>query len=90
MFIGLRLKSVGAQDGENTHPFQASLIGETFAFAHNGTVRKVKDRRLSHYKPTGQTDSEYAFLWLLDSLISVPAEQFALKHHAELRKRNRF
>src|SRR5271156_2871643 len=32
MFIGhVRLKSVGAQDGENTHPFQASLSGETFA-----------------------------------------------------------
>jgi predicted glutamine amidotransferase len=73
----VRFKSVGPQDGDNTHPFQATLNGETFAFAHNGTVRKVKERQLSNYSPVGQTDSEHAFLWLLDRVGPAHAGEFS-------------
>lgn len=78
IFIGhVRFASVGPQDGTNTHPFQASAFGKSFVFAHNGTVRGIKKRRLRNNKPTGQTDSEHAFLWLLEQVASVRNADFA-------------
>lgn len=73
----VRFASVGSQDGNNTHPFQAELGGRSFAFAHNGTVSRVRERELRSRKPEGQTDSEYAFLWLLEQLESTPDADFA-------------
>jgi len=64
----VRLKSVGVRDGVNTHPFQAASQGRQFVFAHNGTVCKVKAWPLAGRCPDGQTDSEHAFLWLLEQL----------------------
>jgi glutamine amidotransferase len=37
-------------------------------FAHNGTVRGVRKRKLGHFTPIGNTDSEHAFCALLESL----------------------
>ena len=68
----VRLRSVGPQDGTNTHPFDADALGRTFAFAHNGTVRAVKERPLVRRRPRGETDSEHAFLLLLDELEAGP------------------
>jgi glutamine amidotransferase len=70
----VRLKTVGPQDGSNTHPFKADLEGRSFVFAHNGTVHGIKDRPLVRFRPKGATDSEYAFLWLLEQLANVPGD----------------
>ena len=53
---------------ENTHPFVRELWGRAWCFAHNGKLPGVKKRTLSHYKPIGTTDSEYAFCWLLGEI----------------------
>ncbi|MCK8783017.1 class II glutamine amidotransferase [Roseomonas sp. NAR14] len=53
---------------ENTHPFTRELWGRIWCFAHNGQLRGIKRRRLSHYRPVGTTDSEHAFCWMLDQL----------------------
>jgi predicted glutamine amidotransferase len=37
-------------------------------FAHNGTVKQVKQRKLGRFRPIGQTDSEHAFCVLLAAL----------------------
>lgn len=64
----VRLKSVGPQDGDNTHPFLASSGKHVYIFAHNGTVREIKNQPLLKLHPEGATDSEYAFLWLLEKI----------------------
>jgi predicted glutamine amidotransferase len=80
MFLGhVRYATVGRLDGSNTHPFAASALGRTFAFAHNGTVRDVKRRPLRDRQPTGETDSEHAFLWLLEGLAGERTETFAAR-----------
>jgi glutamine amidotransferase len=73
----VRFKSVGPQDGSNTHPFKAELGDKSFAFAHNGTVARIRERPLRRFQPEGTTDSEYAFLWMLERLEDVPDAEFA-------------
>lgn len=73
----VRLASVGPRDGRNTHPFQAPFGNRDFAFAHNGTVREVLKRKLRHRTPEGQTDSEHAFLWMLEQLEAPSALSFS-------------
>jgi predicted glutamine amidotransferase len=60
----VRLISCGNQSHPNTHPF----IKEAWSFAHNGTVREVKNSPLKLIQPTGDTDSEYAFYYLLEKI----------------------
>ncbi|MCM8832236.1 MAG: class II glutamine amidotransferase [Candidatus Omnitrophica bacterium] len=63
----VRLASCGKVSHENTHPF---LI-KNWSFAHNGTVREVKNWQLNKFKPKGETDSEYAFCYLLDKIYNI-------------------
>jgi glutamine amidotransferase len=63
----VRLASCGTKCHLNTHPFQRN----GWAFAHNGTVSSImynKEFRLNTIKPLGQTDSEYAFCYLLEKI----------------------
>lgn len=60
----VRLASCGGQIHHNTHPFAQGR----WCFAHNGTVTKIKEFRLEKFKPEGETDSEYAFCYLLDRI----------------------
>jgi len=53
---------------ENTHPFSRELWGKMWSFAHNGQLKGIKNKLLSHYLPVGTTDSEYAFCWILGEL----------------------
>ena len=80
----VRLASVGKQDGTNTHPFRRNHKGHDIIFAHNGTVDK-DSLLLSESEPEGSTDSEHAFLWLLQSLPSADESTFseALKSRAD-------
>lgn len=53
----------------NTHPFVRELWGRHWVFAHNGTLRNIKQRgQYGRFRPIGQTDSEHAFCALLDGL----------------------
>lgn len=60
----VRLASCGGKAHRNTHPF----VQEKWSFAHNGTVIKIKNFKLENFKPLGETDSEYAFCYLLDKI----------------------
>lgn len=52
----------------NTHPFERKLWGCSWVFAHNGQLKQIKKRTLSHFEPIGTTDSEYAFCWILGQI----------------------
>jgi predicted glutamine amidotransferase len=89
----VRYATVGAQDGSNTHPFVASLRERSLVFAHNGTVEGIHARSLRELEAGGTTDSEHAFLWLLESLEDVPDGDFARRLKAlgdEVRSLGRF
>jgi glutamine amidotransferase len=64
----VRKKTRGRASVENTHPFKRVLWGRHWVFAHNGTLPHVKRRPLQSDLPLGDTDSEYAFCWMLQQL----------------------
>jgi predicted glutamine amidotransferase len=64
----VRRKTRGEVSLANTHPFVRELWGRHFVFAHNGTVKRVRELKLGGFKPMGKTDSEYAFCALLARL----------------------
>jgi glutamine amidotransferase len=64
----VRRKTRGDVSLANTHPFVRELWGRTLTFAHNGTVKGMRDYKLTRFRPIGNTDSEYAFCALLDGL----------------------
>ena len=65
----IRRRTRGRISLANTHPFQRELWGRSWVFAHNGTVRSIKRKKLAgRYSPIGDTDSEYAFCWMLEAL----------------------
>ena len=64
----VRRKTRGRASLENTHPFKRVLWGRHFAFAHNGTLPHIKQRRLRVEHPVGETDSEHAFCWMIEQL----------------------
>lgn len=64
----IRKKTRGARTLANTHPFVRELWGRHWVFAHNGTVRDAKRRKLGRFMPIGDTDSEHAYCYLLDQL----------------------
>jgi len=82
----VRIASVGGVSDLNTHPFSAAAHGRAFVFAHNGTVGGIKGVPLRCGTPAGQTDSEHAFLWLLERLPDSASHEFAacLKDLADL------
>lgn len=59
---------------DNTHPFLRTCCGRQWVFAHNGLVPDIlqePDTRLKGLcSPQGQTDSEYAFCYLLERIAS--------------------
>ncbi|HEY4238524.1 MAG TPA: class II glutamine amidotransferase [Kofleriaceae bacterium] len=64
----VRKKTRGGVGLANTHPFVRELWGRHFVFAHNGTVRDARTRKLGRFTPIGNTDSEHAFCALLAAL----------------------
>jgi len=53
---------------ENTHPFNRELWGKNWTFAHNGQLDGYKKLPTGRFEPIGQTDSEYAFCYILNQL----------------------
>jgi predicted glutamine amidotransferase len=65
----VRKRTRGPVNLSNTHPFVRELWGRHFTFAHNGTVRGIKQRAApGRFRPIGTTDSEHAFCALLNRL----------------------
>lgn len=59
----------GAPARADTHPFSRELLGMSYCFAHNGTVRPAfQELALGRYRPIGKTDSEHIFCFLLDQI----------------------
>lgn len=52
----------------NTHPFRRELGGRDWVYAHNGKLPGIRERDLRWCTPLGDTDSEYAFCWLMEQL----------------------
>ena len=53
---------------QNTHPFVRELWGRYWVFAHNGDLKNFHPRLHGAFRPVGDTDSEYAFCWLMQEL----------------------
>ena len=53
---------------ENTHPFQRELWGRYWLFAHNGDLVNFAPPAGGRYRRVGDTDSELAFCYLMQSL----------------------
>lgn len=57
---------------DNTHPFQRVCCGKEWVFAHNGLVPDIVEMERANHdavcRPTGETDSEYAFCHLLSHI----------------------
>ncbi|MCL2657647.1 MAG: class II glutamine amidotransferase [Betaproteobacteria bacterium] len=64
----IRKATLGRIALENTHPFQRELWGRYWIFAHNGNLRDFKPPLDGSFTPVGDTDSEFAFCWLLQQL----------------------
>lgn len=67
----VRLASQGKISYVNTHPFIRRLRNRDWVFAHNGTVSGIirnPSYRLEWCHPVGETDSEYAFCYILEKL----------------------
>ncbi|GAB7206342.1 hypothetical protein OS21_28350 [Dickeya oryzae] len=58
----IRQANRGAVALENTHPFTRELWGRNWTFAHNGQLKGYRRLKTGHFRPVGETDSEYAFL----------------------------
>jgi len=53
---------------ENCHPFVRELWGRYWVFAHNGDLKDFRPQLDGSFHPVGNTDSEYAFCFMLQEL----------------------
>lgn len=53
---------------ENCHPFVRELWGRYWVFAHNGDLKDFAPSLTGAFHPVGNTDSEWAFCYLLQEL----------------------
>ncbi len=69
LIIHVRKATHGKISWFNTHPFIRELNGKKYAFAHKGDVSKYLEKmKLKKLKPSGQTDSEHLFLYILEQI----------------------
>lgn len=71
MIAHVRRASKGSRALANTHPFRRAYHGQVQHFAHNGTligIEQLPAARTVLSQRLGETDSELAFLMLLDRL----------------------
>ncbi|PCI54293.1 MAG: class II glutamine amidotransferase, partial [Alphaproteobacteria bacterium] len=65
----IRYATVGERALRNTQPFSRELGGQRHIFCHNGNLDNIDSlSTLNRFKPIGETDSEYAFCYLLAEL----------------------
>ena len=69
LFIAhIRKSSKGGLFHDNCHPFSRYYAGLEWLFAHNGTLHSKQNLSRLSFIPTGQTDSERAFCFLMSQL----------------------
>lgn len=64
----VRKATQGAIDLSNCHPFGREWLGRHWLFCHNGDLGAFRPPLDHDARPTGTTDSEWAFCWLLAQL----------------------
>lgn len=65
----IRRATQGKRALRNTQPFSREFQGKRHVFCHNGDLLGIaKLVSLEHFSPIGETDSEYAFCYLLSEL----------------------
>jgi predicted glutamine amidotransferase len=67
----IRKSTIGKVSYSNTHPFTRELLGKVHSFAHNGTLKMIRENpklKTQHYHAIGDTDSEYCFCLLMDRM----------------------
>jgi len=64
----IRKATQGVVALENTHPFMREAWGRYWIFAHNGNLPDFAPPLDGSFLPVGNTDSERAFCWLLQTL----------------------
>ena len=64
----IRKATQGVVALENTHPFMREAWGRNWIFAHNGNLVDFAPPLDGRFLPVGNTDSERAFCWLMQSL----------------------
>ena len=64
----IRQANRGGVKLENTHPFIREFWGKNITFAHNGQLSGYRKLALGQFRPVGDTDSEYAFCWIMGKL----------------------
>jgi glutamine amidotransferase len=64
----VRKATQGAVALANCHPFQREWLGRSWLFCHNGDLKGYRLPLHGGHQPVGQTDSEWAFCWLLQEL----------------------
>lgn len=64
----IRKATQGVVALENTHPFMRELWGRYWIFAHNGHLKDFAPTLDGNFIPVGNTDSERAFCYLLQTL----------------------
>jgi predicted glutamine amidotransferase len=82
----IRLATAGGASLANTHPFRRSRSGRVLHFAHNGSLPQLRTRYAASEAAEqciGDTDSELAFLLLLERLQPLepagsPEQRFAI------------
>jgi glutamine amidotransferase len=68
----VRRSTRGVRSYLNTHPFYRLVASDSskreYTFAHNGTLAHQERLKLRKFSPIGETDSEHAFCFILDSI----------------------
>jgi predicted glutamine amidotransferase len=70
----IRHATHGAVTLANTQPFVREIAGRMHCFAHNGRlpcIEKLHSPAPAHYRPVGDTDSEYAACLLFESMAAL-------------------
>ena len=65
----IRHATVGVRSLDNTQPFVKEISGRSHVFAHNGHLGNIQTiLGLDRYTLRGETDSEYAFCYLMEAI----------------------
>jgi glutamine amidotransferase len=65
----IRKASSGGVALRNTQPFSRVLSGKRHVFCHNGDLVGIEGlAEVGSFSPVGETDSEYAFCWLMNNV----------------------
>lgn len=72
----IRKATQGVSALRNTQPFSRAIAGHRHVFCHNGHLKQIQTKlTLEQQKPIGETDSEYAFCYLMEKISPLWAQQ---------------